>query len=259
MEQNKKHPFDRLVEIMTSLRSQCPWDKEQTRESLKAYILEETYEVLEAIDHDDPAALREELGDFLLQAIFQSEIGRERGEFDIYQVLEQLIEKLIRRHPHVFGEIQVNSPQEALKNWEQIKIAEKGDRRKTSALNGVPEELPALLRARRLQEKASRVGFDWGSIEPVFAKVKEELAELEDVMNGHNPSRREEEMGDLFFALVNLARFLDINPEEALRKTNQKFISRFQFIEKEATRQGKDLRKLTLEEMDRYWEEAKEK
>ncbi|MBI3015086.1 MAG: nucleoside triphosphate pyrophosphohydrolase [Candidatus Tectomicrobia bacterium] len=255
----EKHRFDRLVEIMTALRTQCPWDREQTRESLKAYILEETYEVMEAIDHDNPAALQEELGDFLLQAIFQAEIGRERGEFDIYQVLDHLIDKLIRRHPHVFGQIQVNSAQEALKNWEQIKIAEKGERRKTSALNGVPEELPALLRARRLQEKASRVGFDWGAIEPVLAKVKEELGELEHVLNGHNQNRREEEMGDLFFALVNLARFLDINPEEALRKTNQKFISRFQFIEKEAARQGKDLEKLTLEEMDRYWEEAKEK
>lgn len=259
METNHKHPFDRLVEIMTALRSQCPWDREQTRESLKAYILEETYEVLEAIDHQDPAALREELGDFLFQVIFQAEIGRERGEFDIYQVLEQLIEKMIRRHPHVFGEIHVNSAQEALKNWEQIKLAEKGERRETSALNGVPEELPALLRARRLQEKASRVGFDWNSLDPVLDKVKEELGEFEEVLRSGDPNRREEELGDLLFALVNAARFLEINPEEALRQTNRKFVSRFQYIEKEALRSGRDLSSLSLEEMDRYWEQAKQK
>jgi len=252
--------FVELVGIMARLRGEhgCPWDREQTPESLKPYLIEETYEVLEAIDDQDPATIRDELGDLLLQVVFHAQMAEEVGSFGIGDVLRAINEKLVRRHPHVFGEVKVDSAQEVLFNWEQIKQTE---RQKTnsqpSLLDGVPREMPALLRARRLQEKASRVGFDWTEAQAVLRKVEEEFTELQAAMEGGAPVKIEAELGDLLFALVNLSRFLSVNPEEALRKTIARFIARFRYIEEELARRGRSLAKATLEEMDALWAEAK--
>jgi tetrapyrrole methylase family protein/MazG family protein len=252
--------FTELVEIMARLRGEdgCPWDREQTPETVKPYLVEETYEVLEAIDEQNPAKLKEELGDLMLQVVFHAQMAHEAGAFTIADVLAAVNDKLTRRHPHVFGEGRAATTQEVLFNWEQIK---QGERRKAkgqaSLLDGVPRELPALLRAHRLQEKASRVGFDWKEAQEVFRKVEEELAELRDAMEVQAADRMEAELGDLLFALVNLSRFLAVNPEEALRKTIARFIARFHYIEEELARRGRSLRQATLEEMDALWAGAK--
>jgi tetrapyrrole methylase family protein / MazG family protein len=253
--------FDRLVEIMAMLRSPagCPWDRAQDSTSLKPYLLEEAYEVLEAIEEGTPDKLKDELGDLLFQVIFHAQLARERGDFDIYDILAGTIAKMTRRHPHVFGSAAASTPKEALQNWEEIKRQEKTATQATSVLDGVPRQLPSLLRAQRLQDKASRVGFDWQQIEQVWEKLSEELQELRASIAREKRAKIEEEVGDVLFSLVNLARFLEINPDEALHKTTTKFIQRFQFIERELSRQGKTPKQATLAEMDALWEQAKQR
>lgn len=250
--------FNRLMELMRRLRGPggCPWDAEQTHESLKRYLLEETYEVMEAIDAASPEMLKEELGDLLLQPVFHAVIAEERGDFTMEEVLRTLCDKLIRRHPHVFADLQVSDIDQLVANWERIKKKEKGDERR-SALSGVPSHLPALLRAQKITEKAARVGFDWDHLDPVFAKVLEELKELEETLFSGDQDRMEAELGDLLFAIVNLGRFLSLNPEEALRKTIARFTRRFSHIEDTLHARGRGLQEATLEEMDALWEEAK--
>ncbi len=260
MAESASQLFTELVEIMARLRGEngCPWDREQTSESIKPYLVEETYEVLEAIDEQDPAKLREELGDLMLQIVFHAQMAEEAGTFSIADVLAGINDKLRRRHPHVFGDVKAETAQEVLFNWEQIKKAERQKvQGKASLLDGVPRELPALLRAHRLQEKASRIGFDWKEAHEVLVKVEEEFAELRAAMEGQAVERVEAELGDLLFSLVNLSRFLAVNPEEALRKTIARFISRFRYIEEELSRRGRSLRQATLQEMDALWSEAK--
>ena len=260
MTESPRELFGKLLDIMARLRGEngCPWDRQQTHESIKPYFVEETYEVLEAIDEGDPGKLCEELGDVMLQVVFHARMGEEASLFTIADVLRAITQKLIRRHPHVFGDVQADTAQEVLFNWEQIK---KTERQKTqgraSLLDGVPRELPALLRAHRLQEKASRIGFDWKEAREVLVKVEEELGELRAAMEGEQPERTEAELGDLLFSLVNLSRFIAVNPEEAFRKTIARFISRFQYIEEVLTREGKSPAQVTLEEMDALWAEAK--
>lgn len=252
------HGFDRLMELMRRLRAPggCPWDAEQTHESLKRYLLEETYEVLEAIDSKSSEMLKEELGDLLLQPVFHSVIAEEHGEFTMDDVLQVLCDKLIRRHPHVFADLKVDTIDDLVANWERIKKGEKGEDR-LSALSGVPPQLPALLRAQKITEKASRVGFDWDHVDPVFAKVLEELKELEETLFTGDQERMEAELGDLLFAIVNLGRFLSINPEDALRKTIARFVSRFHHVEDSLHAQGITLTEASLEQMDNLWEDAK--
>jgi tetrapyrrole methylase family protein/MazG family protein len=250
--------FLRAVEIMNRLRAPggCPWDAEQTHESLKRYLLEECYEVMEAIDADDDHLLQEELGDLLLQPLFHSAIAAERGAFTINDVIDTLCEKLIRRHPHVFGTEEILTSAEQITNWEKIKKTEKGDERK-SALSGVPPHLPALLKAQKVTEKAARVGFDWEHVDQVFAKVLEELHELEETLETRDEERMEAELGDLLFATVNLGRFLSLNPEEALRKTINRFSRRFGHIETTLQQKGITMHDASLAEMEELWQEAK--
>lgn len=250
--------FEGLVKIMERLRGPqgCPWDREQTRESIRPYLIEEAYEVLEALDEGDLGKYREELGDLLLQVVFHAQIAAEQGEFTIDDVLRAISEKLIRRHPHVFGGATMTTAEEVLTHWEAKKSAERRAQG-GSALDGVPKELPALLRAHRLQEKAKRVGFDWKEAREVFGKVEEELRELKTAAEKGEAGPVEAELGDLLFALVNLSRFFRVNPEEALRKSIDRFIARFRYIEQEMARQGKDLKEADLQEMDKLWEEAK--
>jgi MazG family protein len=251
--------FDRLVDVMATLRSPagCPWDRAQDSTSLKPYLLEEAYEVLDAIEEGLPHKLKDELGDLLFQVIFHAQLARERADFDIYDILAGTIAKMTRRHPHVFGSAAASTPKEALQNWEEIKRQEKSAEQATSILDGVPRQLPSLLRAQRLQDKAARVGFDWPDVEQVWEKLSEELRELRASIHQANRAAIEEELGDTLFSLVNLARFLEINPDEALHKTTTKFIQRFQFIERELSRQGKTPKQATLAEMDALWEQAK--
>ncbi len=252
--------FDEIVRIMARLRGPegCPWDKEQTRESLKPFLVEETYEVLEAIDEASPPKIKEELGDLLFQVVFHSRIAEERGEFDIEEVLENISSKMIRRHPHVFGEKSLKTSDEVLADWELIKKKEKGNAERKSILEGVPKELPALIRAHRLQERAARVGFDWRKAEDVVGKLDEEMREFKETLEGRDPARMEDELGDIFFVLVNISRFIGVNPEDALRKTISKFIARFQFIEEAAKNMGRELSDMSLDEMDALWDKAKE-
>lgn len=262
MSESANDRFGELVQIMARLRGEdgCPWDREQTHASIKPYLLEETYEVLESIDENDPAKLEEELGDLALQVVFHAQMADEAGLFTIADVLRGINEKLRRRHPHIFGDVKADTAQEVLFNWEQIKKLEREKAQgRASVLDGVPRELPALLRAHRLQEKASRVGFDWNEARQVFQKVEEELAELRAAMESEQPDRMEAELGDLLFSLVNLGRFIAVNPEDALRKTIARFISRFQYIEEELARRGTAPGQATLEEMDALWAEAKAK
>lgn len=255
---NQQYTFDQLVEIMRKLRAPggCPWDAEQTHESLTRYLLEETYEVIEAIDEKSPQHLAEELGDLLLQPVFHSAIAEDSGNFTIKDVINTLCLKLIRRHPHVFGNLEIKDSQEQIENWEKIKQIEKGDER-TSALSGVPEHLPALLKAHKISEKASRVGFDWDHADQVFAKVMEELHEFEEAWAGGNPTRMEDELGDLLFAIANLGRFLSLNPEEALRKTINRFQKRFSFVEDQLMKLSVPIQEATLDDMNKLWEQAK--
>jgi len=253
------HSFDRAMGIMRRLRGPggCPWDAEQSHDSLKRYLIEECYEVIEAIDKQDDALLKEELGDLLLQPLFHAAIAEERGAFTINDVLDTLAGKLVRRHPHVFGDQEIKTSDEQVANWEKIKKEEKGEERK-SALSGIPPHMPALMTAQKITEKAARVGFDWEHADQVYAKVLEELHELEETMTARDQERMEAELGDLLFAIVNLGRFLSVNPEEALRKTISRFTSRFGHVEETLHSQGIQLKDASLEEMDRLWNEAKE-
>jgi tetrapyrrole methylase family protein/MazG family protein len=255
---NPTYTFEQLVAIMRTLRAPggCPWDAEQTHESLTRYLLEETYEVIEAIDEKSPQHLREELGDLLLQPVFHAAIAEESGDFTINDVIATLCDKLIRRHPHVFGDVEIKDSDAQVENWEKIKKLEKGAERQ-SALSGVPDHLPALMKAHKIGEKASRVGFDWEHADQVFAKVMEELHEFEEAWAGGNPARMEDELGDVLFAISNLGRFLQLNPEEALRKTITRFQKRFSYVETELLHQGVPMQNASLEEMDLLWEKAK--
>lgn len=265
--------FDRVVAIMAQLRAPggCPWDRKQTHESLKPYLIEETYEALDTIDRRDFAKLKEELGDVLLQVLFHSQIGTEQGTFTIDEVVQQLGDKLVRRHPHVFGDAATGEPalnsDQVLHRWEDIKRAERKDAGKPeSLLHDIPQALPALLRAYQTQVRAARAGFDWPEgpqgLTDVFAKVEEEIAELREAINNARTTAQPTaemaaELGDLLFSLVNLARRLKVNPEESLRQTTNRFTTRFHFIEQQALRSGRAVHDLSLAEMDHYWEEAK--
>lgn len=256
--------FNEFVEIVKRLRKECPWDREQTNDSIKAATIEEAYEVVEAIEKKNFNELRNELGDLLLHVVFHTIIASESNEFTIDDVIDSIREKLIRRHPHVFGEVKVSGSAEVKKNWEEIKL----DEGRNSVLDGVPEMLPALQRAHRLQEKASKVGFDWEKKEDVWKKVIEEIEEMHEIEKVKRQSDKakkdeelynqlENEIGDVFFALVNYSRFLDVNPENALRRTNSKFIIRFGYVEEKIKSLGKKLSDSNLKEMDFYWEESK--
>ena len=248
--------FDELVDVMARLRRKngCPWDREQSHESLKPYIIEETYEVLDAIDRKDDDELREELGDLLLQIVFHAQIAAEQDRFTMDDVAATIVEKLKRRHPHVFGNVEVEDSREVLRNWEEIK-KEEG---KNSVLDGVPDGLPALLKAQRVQEKVRRVGFDWESIGGTFDKVREEIGELEKAVEGGDQAGIEDEFGDILFSLVNVARFIDVNAEESLRQTTKKFSHRFRYIENRIEEKGeRPIEKYSLEELDALWDEAK--
>ena len=254
--------FEELVRIMKTLHGPdgCPWDREQTHESLKPYLIEEAYEAIEAIDSGSDEHLAEELGDVLLQVVFHAEIADHEGRFTIEDVLRTIIEKLKRRHPHVFGDAVVDDSRQVIKNWEEIKRKEKRDKPEGgSVLDGLPKNLPALIKARRIQEKVSRVGFDWERTEEVMLKVEEELRELKEASRIDDKDAMEEELGDLLFAVANLARFVSLCPEDALRKTIDKFQKRFQYIEQELPKRGKKLGEASLEEMDKLWEEVKKK
>lgn len=253
-----ENQFDRAMGIMRRLRAPggCPWDAEQTHASLKRYLIEECYEVVEAIDKGDDGHLREELGDLLLQPLFHAAIAEERGAFTIDDILETLSDKLVRRHPHVFGDQDIKTSDEQVANWEKIKKEEKGEERK-SALSGVPPHLPALMKAQKITEKAARVGFDWEQTDQVYAKVLEELHELEETMTAGDQERMEAELGDLLFAIVNLGRFISVNPEEALRKTISRFETRFSHIEETLHSRGVNLKDASTGEMEQLWEEAK--
>ncbi len=256
-EQLPEDKFRALVKILEILRAPegCPWDRKQTHKSLIAHLLEEAHEVVEAIDEEDPEALKGELGDLMMHIIFQAEISKEEGDFEVDDVLEGIIAKLIRRHPHVFGDTEVSGEEEIIKNWEQIKLEEGRD----SVIDGVPKSLSALIRAHRLQQKASQVGFDWDNAAPVWEKVYEELDELKEAVGTAEPERIEEEFGDLLFSLVNLSRFLKINPEDALRGTINKFITRFQEIERNVRDENLDMEAMTLAELDERWDAIKER
>ncbi|MCC9136414.1 nucleoside triphosphate pyrophosphohydrolase [Pontibacter silvestris] len=250
--------FNRLLDIMEDLREKCPWDRKQTMESLRHLTIEETYELSDAILKGDKQEIKKELGDILLHMIFYSKIGSEQSAFDIADVLNAQCEKLIFRHPHIYGDTTAETEEDVKRNWEQLKLKE-GNK---SVLGGVPKSLPALVKAMRIQEKARGAGFDWDDKSQVWEKVQEELNEFEQEFNIQNPATLNKEsasaeFGDLLFSLINFARFIEINPEEALERTNLKFIKRFQYIEAKAAENGKQLQDMTLKEMDFYWNEAK--
>ena len=249
--QKKLEAFDRLLTIMDELRENCPWDKKQTMETLRHLTIEETYELSDAILENNLEEIRNELGDLMLHLVFYARIGSEKKSFDVTDVLNQVCDKLIRRHPHIYGDLDVDDEEVVKANWEKIKLKEKGNQ---SVLGGVPVSLPALVKAMRIQEKARGVGFDWDNQDQVWEKVHEELAEFKEESD---KERQAGEYGDLLFSLINYARFVDINPEEALERTNKKFIKRFQYLESESKKDGKSLGEMTLDEMDEYWERAK--
>jgi tetrapyrrole methylase family protein / MazG family protein len=264
---DKRADIQKLVSLVEKLRGEdgCPWDKEQTRETLKPMLIEEAYEVLDALDSEDPAELKEELGDLLFQVVFHAQIGQERGEFDLADVINRSHEKMIRRHPHIFGDADLRTSEDVLKNWEDIKAAEKGIQSSSvpesakSLLDGIPPKLPALHRAYQITAKASRVGFDWSRLEEVLSKITEEISELKEAQSRSNPRKITEEVGDLLFAVVNVARFLRVDPETALARSNEKFDRRFRYVESAIKGQGRELKNATLVEMDALWEEAKTK
>ncbi|HHV59631.1 MAG TPA: nucleoside triphosphate pyrophosphohydrolase [Clostridiaceae bacterium] len=253
------YSFNDLVEIMKFLRSGkgCPWDREQSYKDLKKYLIEETYEVLEAIDLEDSGKLSEELGDLLLQIVFLSQIATEEGKFDINTVITGICRKMIQRHTHVFGQDIAKTAQDVVDRWEINKKKEKGIRTQTEVLKDVPSNLPALMRSYKIQQKAAQVGFDWDKIEDVFSKVDEEIRELKSVYASEEKTRIEDELGDVLFSIVNLARFLDVHPELALTGTINKFIKRFEYVEAKSKKQGRELKYMTLAEMDKLWDEAK--
>ncbi len=251
--------FDRLLTIMDELRENCPWDKKQTLESLRHLTIEETYELSDAIIEGDMEEIKTELGDIMLHMVFYARIGSEKKAFNITDVLNTVCEKLIRRHPHIYGDVVATDVKTVKENWEKIKLQEKGTK---TVLGGVPKSLPAMVKAMRIQEKVRGVGFDWEEKQQVWEKVEEELAEFKNEFNIENEEeinqeKAQSEFGDLIFSLINYARFIDINPEEALERTNKKFIRRFNYLERESKKDGKTISEMSLTEMDRYWEEAK--
>jgi MazG family protein len=261
--------FDRLVEIMTTLRGPngCPWDKQQDFNSLKPMLVEEVYEVLEAIDNQDYDGLAEELGDLLLHVVFHAQLGKEASQFDINTVIEKISDKLVRRHPHVFGNESASTPEEVIKNWEAIKAEEKAEKLKhrtpeqRSLLEGIPSKLPAIHEAHQISSRAARVGFDWPDIEGIFDKLQEEVHELREVISAAGDEMRrerlEDEIGDMLFVIVNIARYLKIDSESALKRANRKFKARFRYMEGELAKQGKSLEETPLEEMEALWQKAK--
>jgi XTP/dITP diphosphohydrolase len=246
--------FNRLLDIMDDLREKCPWDQKQTFETLRHLTIEETYELADAILENDLQEIKKELGDVLLHIVFYAKIGSEKNAFDIADVANAISDKLIDRHPHIYGDVIVENEDDVKRNWEQLKLKEG----KKSVLEGVPKSLPAVVKASRIQEKVAGVGFDWEKPEQVWEKVQEELAELnEEIKNGNN-ANIEKEFGDVIFSMINYARFIGVNPENALEKTNKKFINRFQFLEETASKEGKKLAEMSLTEMDVIWEKSKE-
>ncbi|WP_053975586.1 nucleoside triphosphate pyrophosphohydrolase [Mangrovimonas xylaniphaga] len=245
--------FERLLVIMDELREQCPWDRKQTMESLRHLTIEEVYELGDAILDNDLEEIKKELGDVLLHIVFYSKIGSETQAFDIADVCNSICDKLIDRHPHIYGDVTVNDEEDVKRNWEQLKLKEG----KKSVLEGVPRSLPAMVKASRIQDKVAGVGFDWEEPHQVWEKVEEELQELQEEVKKGDVEAMENELGDVFFSLINYARFLKINPENALERTNKKFISRFKYLESKAKELNKSLEDMTLKEMDVYWEEAK--
>ena len=253
--QEKLKAFERLLNIMDDLRTQCPWDKKQTIESLRHLTIEEVYELADAILDKDIIEIKKELGDLLLHIVFYSRIASETNDFDIKDVIDSVCEKIIHRHPHIYGDVKVVDDAEVSRNWEQLKLQEG----KTSVLQGVPASLPSLIKAMRIQEKARSAGFDWEKKDQVWEKVEEEMNEFKREIDVDNKERSAAEFGDLMFSLINYARFIGVNPEEALERTNKKFINRFQFLENSAKTNGLALAEMTLEEMDVFWNEAKSK
>lgn len=248
--------FGKLLEIMDDLRDNCPWDKKQTYESLRHLTIEETYELADAIIENNPGEIKKELGDLLLHVIFYSRIGSETGDFDITDVLENICDKLISRHPHIYSDVKVGCDEEVKTNWEKIKM-QQGEKK---VLAGVPQSLPAMVKAYRIQEKARGVGFDWEKPIQVWDKVQEELNELRSVAENKGPEKDiEGEFGDLLFALINYARFINVNPENALEKTNKKFIKRFEYLEEQVNKADKDMKNMSLKEIDVFWNEAKDR
>jgi len=245
--------LDRLLTIMDELRAQCPWDKKQTLQSLRHLTIEETYELGDAILDNNLAEVKKELGDLLLHIVFYAKIGSETNDFDIADVANEICDKLINRHPHIYGDVKVDNEEQVKENWENIKLKEG----KKSVLEGVPNSLPALVKANRIQEKVAGVGFDWERSEQVFEKLQEELAEFKAEIKANDADKMEAEFGDVLFSMVNYARFLNISPENALERTNKKFIKRFQFLELKAKAMNKSLKQMTLDEMDVFWEQAK--
>lgn len=254
--QQKLEAFARILRIMDELREQCPWDRKQTMETLRPLTIEETYELGDAILQNDLKEVKEELGDLLLHIVFYAKIGEEKGAFDIGSVINDLCEKLIVRHPHIYGDVKVNNEEEVKQNWEKLKLNKEG---KKSVLQGVPNSLPALIKAYRIQDKAAQVKFEWENVADVWKKVEEEMGELNAELKAEevNKNKVEEEFGDLLFALINYARFIKVDPEAALERTNLKFIRRFKFIEEKAAQMNRTLNDMTLTEMDNIWNEAK--
>ena len=252
--EEKLKAFERLLNIMDDLREKCPWDRKQTMESLRYLSIEEIYELSDAIIEGDLEEVRKELGDVMLHLVFYAKLGEEKGAFGMAEVLNGICDKLIHRHPHIYGDTEVKDEKEVLENWEKLKLKEGGGDK--SVLEGVPKSLPALVKAIRIQDKARGVGFDWDNEEQVFEKVKEEINELKVEVEAKS-DKIEEEFGDVLFSMINYARFIGVNPEDALERTNKKFIKRFQYLEKESKKDGKVMGEMTLEEMDKYWERAK--
>ena len=246
--------FNRLLDIMDDLREQCPWDKKQTLQSLRHLTIEETYELADAILDNDLEEIKKELGDVLLHIVFYAKIGSEKQAFDIADVANSISDKLIDRHPHIYGDVVVENEEEVKQNWEKLKLKEG----KKSVLEGVPKSLPAVVKASRIQDKVAGVGFDWEEPHQVWEKVQEELSELNDEIKNNNQEKIEKEFGDVLFSMINYARFIGVNPENALEKTNKKFINRFQYLEEAAKKEGKQLSDMTLAEMDVHWENSKE-
>lgn len=255
MEDKRLEATARLLEVMNTLRRECPWDREQTFESLRSNTIEETFELADAITDRNMEGIKEELGDLLLHVVFYAKLGQEQGAFDFADVANDLCDKLIYRHPHVYGDIHANTPDQVKENWEALKLRKKN--RKSGTLGGVPRSLPAMVKAYRVGEKAAATGFDWQQREDVWDKVKEEVAEVESEMRSGAQADMEAEFGDLFFALVNAARLYGVDPESALERTNKKFIHRFNYMEQQAENKGCMLHDLSLEEMERLWQEAK--
>ncbi|CEA14819.1 MAG TPA: nucleoside triphosphate pyrophosphohydrolase [Fermentimonas caenicola] len=253
--QEKLEAFGRLLDIMDELREKCPWDNKQTNESLRANTIEETYELAEAIINNDNDEIKKELGDLLLHIVFYSKIGEEKKEFDVADVCNAISDKLIFRHPHVFGDINIDSASKVEQSWEQIKLKEKGGNK--TVLEGVPSALPSLVKAYRIQDKARNSGFDWQQRQDVWEKVKEEMLELKEEIDSMDADKTESEFGDLIFSIINAARLYKVNPDNALERTNQKFIYRFNYMEKKVKEMGKSLNQLSLEELEEIWQEAK--